>query len=211
MLPALAQARGKARAISDMSNLKQIGLGVIMYADDNDEKLPDDLGALWPYVGTGQVFKSPASKTPVPANAEEVRAGKCDYLYFGKGKKMGDIKDPSATPVACTKPGLLKQGVNVLYCDGHAAHQPAIGEDLATLIRAAGHPPSLEKRAGVSSGSSTRAPRGSSPPCACGVGRIRRHAFPLPCVGRQDPVVYGIRCSRERGTMREPTLEKQQH
>jgi prepilin-type N-terminal cleavage/methylation domain-containing protein/prepilin-type processing-associated H-X9-DG protein len=36
LLPALSQAREKARAISCVSNMKQIGLAVAMYADDFD-------------------------------------------------------------------------------------------------------------------------------------------------------------------------------
>jgi prepilin-type N-terminal cleavage/methylation domain-containing protein len=34
LLPALAKAREKARAISCVSNMKQLGLGMIMYTDD---------------------------------------------------------------------------------------------------------------------------------------------------------------------------------
>ena len=34
LLPALAKAREKARAISCVSNMKQLGLGIIMYTDD---------------------------------------------------------------------------------------------------------------------------------------------------------------------------------
>jgi prepilin-type N-terminal cleavage/methylation domain-containing protein/prepilin-type processing-associated H-X9-DG protein len=37
LLPALSQAREKARAISCVSNMKQIGLAVVMYADDFDD------------------------------------------------------------------------------------------------------------------------------------------------------------------------------
>jgi len=37
LLPALAQAREKARAISCTNNMKQLGLGQLMYADDNKE------------------------------------------------------------------------------------------------------------------------------------------------------------------------------
>jgi prepilin-type N-terminal cleavage/methylation domain-containing protein/prepilin-type processing-associated H-X9-DG protein len=40
LLPALAQAREKARAISCVNNLKQIGLNLLFYIDDNDDYLP---------------------------------------------------------------------------------------------------------------------------------------------------------------------------
>ncbi|MBQ7650754.1 MAG: DUF1559 domain-containing protein [Victivallales bacterium] len=37
LLPALAKAREKARQISCVSNIKQLGLANVMYADDNDD------------------------------------------------------------------------------------------------------------------------------------------------------------------------------
>ena len=40
LLPALAKAREKARAISCTSNLKQLGLGFQMYSQDNADMLP---------------------------------------------------------------------------------------------------------------------------------------------------------------------------
>jgi prepilin-type N-terminal cleavage/methylation domain-containing protein/prepilin-type processing-associated H-X9-DG protein len=40
LLPALSKAREKARSISCVSNIKQINLGAIMYADDNKGFLP---------------------------------------------------------------------------------------------------------------------------------------------------------------------------
>jgi len=39
LFPVFAQAREKARAISCFSNTKQIGIGMLMYAQDYDEKL----------------------------------------------------------------------------------------------------------------------------------------------------------------------------
>ncbi|MBT7163147.1 MAG: DUF1559 domain-containing protein [Victivallales bacterium] len=40
LLPALAAAREKARSIACVSNLKQVGLGLVMYADDSDGFYP---------------------------------------------------------------------------------------------------------------------------------------------------------------------------
>src|ERR1044071_7112137 len=50
LLPALAQTKAAALKSKCLSNLKQIGLGLQMYADDNDDTLP---GPLW----EGQPFE----------------------------------------------------------------------------------------------------------------------------------------------------------
>ena len=53
LLPALAKAREKARQISCVSNMKQIGLANAMYADDNnDMHVPSNWsgGASWSYI-----------------------------------------------------------------------------------------------------------------------------------------------------------------
>jgi len=60
LLPALNKARDKARTISCVNNLKQIGGGMFMYANDNDDTLPilwsADTSIIWrttikPYLG----------------------------------------------------------------------------------------------------------------------------------------------------------------
>ncbi len=78
LLPALQQAREKARAISCTSQMKQIGLGWIMYTDDNKERTvrydgnPSTVengvtrGGHWntrifPYVGDIKTFGCPSS------------------------------------------------------------------------------------------------------------------------------------------------------
>jgi prepilin-type N-terminal cleavage/methylation domain-containing protein/prepilin-type processing-associated H-X9-DG protein len=40
LLPALARSKDKARKISCVSNLHQIGIAITMYADEHDNKLP---------------------------------------------------------------------------------------------------------------------------------------------------------------------------
>ena len=65
LLPALAKAKGKARATACLNNLKQLGLGAMMYCDDNDDTLPQSshahaswVGRLQPYTGTN-VYRCP--------------------------------------------------------------------------------------------------------------------------------------------------------
>ena len=49
LLPALAKAKSKAIAIKCNSNLRNLGLAIRMYADDNRDQFPDCTGAVWPW------------------------------------------------------------------------------------------------------------------------------------------------------------------
>jgi len=75
LFPVFARARENARRSSCQSNLKQLGLGFIQYAQDYDEKLPagDNSnfasgntfatgwgGRIFPYVKSGQVYTCPS-------------------------------------------------------------------------------------------------------------------------------------------------------
>jgi len=81
LFPVFAQAREKARAISCLSNEKQIGLGIIMYQQDYDEKNPGGLngygggsgyaGQIYPYVKNVGVFKCPSDSTNFSADGAQ--------------------------------------------------------------------------------------------------------------------------------------------
>jgi prepilin-type N-terminal cleavage/methylation domain-containing protein/prepilin-type processing-associated H-X9-DG protein len=71
LLPALAKAKGKARATACLNNLRQLGLGALMYADDNEDTLPQSshghaswVGRLQPYTGTN-VYRCPDDRNPL--------------------------------------------------------------------------------------------------------------------------------------------------
>ena len=56
LFPVFAKAREKARQASCQSNLKQIGLAVLMYAQDYDETLPWGQNVRWSSVGPPHGF-----------------------------------------------------------------------------------------------------------------------------------------------------------
>ncbi len=60
LFPVFAQAREKARAISCVSNLKQIALGSLMYAQDYDETLP----GIWDWSPLAAISHSPYFAPP---------------------------------------------------------------------------------------------------------------------------------------------------
>ena len=74
LFPVFARARENARRSSCQSNLKQIGLGLLQYAQDYDERLPSGTdtgrgkgwaGASLPYIKSQQIFVCPSdTKTP---------------------------------------------------------------------------------------------------------------------------------------------------
>lgn len=73
LFPVFAQAREKARAITCISNEKQIGLGLAQYVQDYDETYPYDhyaptpttdlnwFGAIYPYVKNGALWSGTTS------------------------------------------------------------------------------------------------------------------------------------------------------
>ena len=135
LFPVFAQAREKARAISCLSNEKQIGLGLIQYSQDYDEQitpawigahktadtsvssLPGDVGfpgtARWmdviqPYVKSTQVFTDPDSSTKYVA----VPAG-----------SIVNSSDPTSNPPTTYYNENGGYAMNVAYFDD-VAHPP---------------------------------------------------------------------------------------
>jgi len=92
LFPVFAKAREKARQTSCASNLKQIALGALMYAQDYDEFLciaqplagPPVLffdSVLQPYVKNTQIFKCPSKTSPTLAYGMAVH--EAGGYYYG--------------------------------------------------------------------------------------------------------------------------------
>lgn len=132
-LPAMAKARQQAMVAQDMNNLRQIGMGAIMYSNDNKGNLPPDLGATLPYTNSPMLYVSPQRSRAValPANANPQDQAKwvnenSDYVYLGKELgNLNKLKAPGQTIIAYEKFETAENGsVNMLFADGHVERLP---------------------------------------------------------------------------------------
>jgi prepilin-type processing-associated H-X9-DG protein len=108
MMPALARARQQAKQAVSMSHMKQIGLVLMMYADENEGKLPERIEQAHDYYNDSKILDSP------------LKPGGFDgpsYIYV-KGHSLG--ADSAARQViAYENPQYLRDEINVLFLDGH--------------------------------------------------------------------------------------------
>ncbi|MDR4496448.1 MAG: DUF1559 domain-containing protein [Candidatus Scalindua sp.] len=125
LLPALGKARESARKTQCTSNLKQIGMGLIMYANENEEAFPSsatpmaDLNLLYPdYVSERKVFRCPSDSGVTVSTNSGISAAapflknQCSYGYDNT-HTMAD--DPGAA-IASDRPantiGNIPAGTN---------------------------------------------------------------------------------------------------
>jgi prepilin-type N-terminal cleavage/methylation domain-containing protein/prepilin-type processing-associated H-X9-DG protein len=118
LLPALSQAREKARSINCVSNMKQILLAALMYTDDSKERLMAGLiciqgGASYgwwhepgnrisPYLTAREVLMCPSDSGPnvdygINYNLYSTGASGAGGCYSKGGRSLADVKTPSTT------------------------------------------------------------------------------------------------------------------
>lgn len=112
LLPALSRAREKARQVSCLSNLKQVSLGMLMYAQDSQEYMVSGSGyqgnsqnwqlKMTPYITDKNVYTCASRGESIQSYGGTGPFGYAN-LYFGYahpwrgGVTLGVISAPSAT------------------------------------------------------------------------------------------------------------------
>jgi len=129
LMPALQKAREQANRSDCTSQLKQIGMSIIMYANDNRGMTPvhgdnpahdaADLKALleYDYLKTTQVFICRSTKDTKAPNIDDFAKDNCSYLYFA-GLALTEFNAEMGMCRDMGKNHTLQYG-NVLFGDGH--------------------------------------------------------------------------------------------
>ena len=132
LLPAIAEARNRARRVKCLSNLSQIGKGCYMYSTEHEESFPPDLKTMAEQTGYyPELFVCPTTgKTPGEFSSLDEWS---DYILV-PNRSMGD--SPNAV-LAFSRPDCYPdKGGNVLTVDGAVYwHDIAEYDELTTEFR----------------------------------------------------------------------------
>lgn len=141
LFPVFGQARESARATSCLSNLKQIDLGILMYTQDYDERLP--IATNWqtginPYIKNEKLFHCPSALFVTAQSAPPAT----NYAYNSTldMMKMARLAEPQNTIsnydstdvsrnandalTSLPAPGRHRLRNNISFADGHAKYWP---------------------------------------------------------------------------------------
>ena len=145
LLPVLSRARESARKTQCMSNVKQIGMGLIMYANENSETFPSStasnpamasLNLLYDtYISDNKVFNCPSDTTVTAATnagmsvstsggSEAFTSTQSSYGYDRSHTQADDadvalLADRPPSDTTLSSDNHNARGQNVVYVDGH--------------------------------------------------------------------------------------------
>ena len=142
LFPVFARARENARRSSCQSNLKQIGLGVLQYVQDYDEKFPlavvsevsppvtgTPVGwadAIQPYLKSTQIYQCPSDSNG--PNADPTQAGYSDYWYNANMSSNMDTTTNTIIPPSNVSVGiavLANATLTIMNGDGESVNGTA--------------------------------------------------------------------------------------
>ncbi|BDI31192.1 hypothetical protein CCAX7_32430 [Capsulimonas corticalis] len=125
LFPVFAKAREKARQISCASNLRQIGIGILQYVQDNDENYPTGAqncplgqgwaGRVYPYIKSTAVFKCPDDPSPAPPTGSYTLSYSANFNFLRtdggsandphSGQNLASLRSPAKTVFLCETEG----------------------------------------------------------------------------------------------------------
>ena len=134
LLPALSDARAAARDTASLSNARQIGVAMIVYADAHGGQLPPDLGTLF----AAGIFRDPSvffhPADPALDGADPVAVADLpayinrhsSYVFVRPNVKFDTFETPSKAILLVDISGASDR-VAVLFADGHSEQWQGLG------------------------------------------------------------------------------------
>ncbi|MGM0494593.1 MAG: prepilin-type N-terminal cleavage/methylation domain-containing protein [Armatimonadota bacterium] len=147
LFPVFARAREKARQSSCLSNVKQIGLGLMMYVTDYDDRYPtlyyattgtpsrvDYVQVIHPYINNMQIWNCPSAETETPINNYTSLATR-SYAYsrFLNYRKAATIKR-TAEIVALADACMDSWGPGRLYSPSNGWNEMIASQDFSDAV-----------------------------------------------------------------------------
>lgn len=151
LTPSLSASKPRADIVKCASNLRQIGWGIGLYANDNKGMLPPDLGVLVvTFDLSTEVLVCPATSdspgtgptTQAAARDAIARKGHCSYIYLGRGLNQNSTSPDHVLAYDNSLKNHESYGMNVLRGDGRVDwlwKQEAL--DLLAELKAGHNPP----------------------------------------------------------------------
>ena len=151
LLPSLNRARETANRVKCASNLRQIGQAMLLYANENRGAYPDTIEPILATQDiTSEVFVCPASNDtaalPGATNQQQAAALKSgrhlSYVYCGKGQNNSSSADAVLVYENPMNHTGGKDGMNILWGDGHVSWEGAkYSQYIITELNAGQNPP----------------------------------------------------------------------
>jgi prepilin-type processing-associated H-X9-DG protein/prepilin-type N-terminal cleavage/methylation domain-containing protein len=143
LLPALSQAREKARAISCTNREKQIALGCHMYFDDNQEHLLhyayryiDDREIFWWHLVDDYTTAAEIWYCPSYAEPSSYRHYGWNYNYLGVPSRGGTMSTAAQKLAEVTEPSATFMFAETVY---PASFRPSLGASFDQYMRSYQH------------------------------------------------------------------------
>jgi hypothetical protein len=141
--PALSHARAAASDVRTMANLRQLGLGLLMYSNENRGLLPPSIAYVGRYVGSGAVLQDPrvhTQPTLLPAGSSWLSdpaavESSFDFVYVGRGLQINRLRNVASFILMYDKPVAGHQRL-VAFGDGHVERFPQASAQLTRVVQA---------------------------------------------------------------------------